>query len=77
MIARRSFLTGLVSLIAAPAIVHAGNLMPVKALRPLLTTMPDLLDAQRMINYRHSAWIAACAQQIIDLIPAHYDTRLA
>lgn len=32
MIARRSFLTGLASLIAAPAIVHAGNLMPVKAL---------------------------------------------
>lgn len=75
MIARRSFLTGLASLIATPAIVHAGNLMPVKA--PLLTTMPELLDAQRMINYRHSAWIAACAQQIIDLIPTHYDTRAA
>ena len=30
---RRKFLIGLGSLLAAPAIVHAGNLMPVKALR--------------------------------------------
>ncbi len=29
---RRKFLTGLGSLLAAPAIVHAGNLMPVKAI---------------------------------------------
>ncbi len=28
---RREFLTGLGSLLAAPAIVHVGNLMPVKA----------------------------------------------
>lgn len=33
MIARRSFLSGLASLIAAPAIVHAGNLMPVRAVK--------------------------------------------
>ena len=30
---RRKFLTGLGSLLASPAIVHAGNLMPVKALQ--------------------------------------------
>jgi hypothetical protein len=29
---RRGFLAGLGSLLAAPAIVHAGNLMPVRAL---------------------------------------------
>lgn len=29
---RRSFLTGLGALFAAPAIVHAGNLMPVKSI---------------------------------------------
>lgn len=32
IIPRRSFITGLVSLIAAPAIVRAGSLMPVKAI---------------------------------------------
>lgn len=31
MIERRAFLTGLISLVAAPAIVRAGSLMPVKA----------------------------------------------
>lgn len=31
---RRSFITGLVSFIAAPAIVRAGSLMPVKAIPP-------------------------------------------
>lgn len=30
MIERRSFLTGLIALVAAPAIVRAGSLMPVK-----------------------------------------------
>ncbi len=32
MLSRRSLITGLVSLVAAPAIVRAGSLMPVKAL---------------------------------------------
>lgn len=31
---RRSFITGLVSLVAAPAIVRAGSLMPVKVMSP-------------------------------------------
>ncbi len=31
---RRGILLGLASALAAPAIVHAGNLMPVKALKP-------------------------------------------
>lgn len=31
MLDRRKFLTGLISLVAAPAIVRAGSLMPVKA----------------------------------------------
>lgn len=33
MIQRRAFLAGLGSMLAASAIVHAGNLMPVRALR--------------------------------------------
>lgn len=31
-VARRSFITGLISLVAAPAIVRAGSLMPVKSI---------------------------------------------
>jgi hypothetical protein len=31
---RRSFITGLVALVAAPAIVRAGSLMPVKVMEP-------------------------------------------
>jgi hypothetical protein len=31
---RRSFITGLAALVAAPAIVRAGSLMPVKAIQP-------------------------------------------
>ena len=34
LIERRSFLTGLASIVAAPAIVRASSLMPVKALIP-------------------------------------------
>ena len=32
MISRRSFFTGLVASLAAPAIVHAGNLMPIRGI---------------------------------------------
>lgn len=32
MIGRRGFITGLISLVAAPAIVRAGSLMPVKVM---------------------------------------------
>lgn len=32
---RRSLITGLISLIAAPAIIRAGSLMPVKTMLPL------------------------------------------
>lgn len=52
MIGRRGFITGLVSLVAAPAIVRAGSLMPVKAM-----TMADELA---LINARiHHAMMQA------------------
>ena len=35
MIGRRGFITGLIAFVAAPAIVRAGSLMPVKAWDPL------------------------------------------
>lgn len=41
MMNRRGILLGLASALAAQAIVHAGNLMPVKAL-PALTPMESL-----------------------------------
>jgi hypothetical protein len=34
VISRRSIITGLISLVAAPAIVRAGSLMPVKVMAP-------------------------------------------
>lgn len=33
---RRSLITGLISLVAAPAIVRAGSLMPVKLMQPIM-----------------------------------------
>lgn len=42
MLNRRSLITGLISLVGAPAIVRAGSLMPVKTMfhRQALTTEP-------------------------------------
>ena len=50
---RRGFITGLISLVAAPAIVRAGSLMPVKMFEPKMT-IEDLLklriaDAERVM----------------------------
>lgn len=42
---RRGFLTGLGAMIAAPAIVHAGNLMPVRAIeRLILPSSPNFAE---------------------------------
>ena len=46
-IAKRSFLAGLASLLGAPAIVHAGNIMPVK--RPPLALPPYELQISDFI----------------------------
>ena len=54
ILARRSFLAGLGSfLIAAPAIVHAGNLMPVKAILEFekLPFQYEYLHAQIGLGY--------------------------
>lgn len=39
MIGRRSFITGLISLVAAPAIVRVGSIMPVKVMEPVWVGM--------------------------------------
>lgn len=59
MIQRRSFITGLISLVTAPAIVRAGSLMPVRAMveEPIWTPYgiaPGMEQARRLINYRDS-----------------------
>lgn len=48
MLARRSFLLGLTSTLAAPAIVRAGSLMPVRAIQPVFSNrvMRALIDIQ-------------------------------
>lgn len=63
MIHRRSFITGLVSLVAAPAIVRVGSIMPVRVMEPFVGrfeplpfedlspaafALPDLISIQRM-----------------------------
>ena len=55
-LARRSFITGLISLVAAPAIVRAGSLMPVKSVVWLDSfddrygRASDLWSEQQIIN---------------------------
>jgi hypothetical protein len=46
-IGRRSFLTGLVALVAAPAIVRVANIMPVKVMEPI----QDAVTYQRGLTY--------------------------
>lgn len=61
---RRAFITGLVSFVAAPAIVRASNLMAVKTMPSDLehwgsrVDIQDLIRAQAEINERHIAFIA-------------------
>lgn len=61
MIDRRTLLTGLGALIAAPAIVRASSLMPIKALPPTgewyevtwMTSMLEPLDGRLLANAKH------------------------
>jgi hypothetical protein len=46
MLARRSFLLGLGSVLAAPAIVRAANIMPVKAMPAELLTVDPMVMMQ-------------------------------
>lgn len=65
-LARRSFLTGLVGLVAAPAIVRVASIMPVRAMvEPdpyVIMVHPDmwrdLVEAQNEINRRRSKALA-------------------
>ena len=48
---RRSFIGGLISAFAAPAIVHAGNLMPIRPLKDLFLDIPVALDPSMSADF--------------------------
>lgn len=59
-LARRSFITGLISLVAAPAIVRAGSLMPVKVmLEPVYGIGPAMhaLNMMDIESYGTRMWV--------------------
>ena len=58
---RRSFLTGLASLIAAPAIVRVTSLMPVKA-------MPSVEDINALLKARMDECYRITAQNLSDAL---------
>lgn len=49
ILARRSFLVGLGSMLAAPAIVHAANIMPVRRV--------SIIIPERHVLYDHPAYL--------------------
>jgi hypothetical protein len=55
MISRRGMLGGLASMLAAPAIVHAGNLMPIKRTIPAWVPM----DGRMLDRYEYKELFAA------------------
>ena len=69
---RRSFITGLISLVAAPAIVRAGSLMPVRA---MIGSSPSEINAavrRMMIDMAerevNPPWIAATPYPVGPLV---------
>lgn len=68
-LARRSFLTGLVGLVAAPAIVRVASIMPIRVMRPELPTIFEYEFGVyngviiREINLRRSAQISFAEAQ--------------
>ena len=64
MSSRRGFLTGLgASLLAAPAIVRAGSLMPVRAIVPRLSAMEEAM----LLNMRMNELSAMPQWELADL----------
>jgi hypothetical protein len=78
LIGRRSFLTGLGALIAAPAVVHAGVLMPVRGVViPTIDIIdhtyygPALMTVEEIT--REAARIFTSTNQFIKNLNAQYD----
>lgn len=51
LVNRRGILLGLGSILAAPAVVHAQNLMPIKALEPSLDDIQEFVHRQVSLGY--------------------------
>jgi hypothetical protein len=78
MINRRGLITGLISLVAAPAIVRAGSLMPVKVMiEPRFlsgTEINALYQAEKYEFLDYQAFMIRYTGRIlIDLIPRIYE----
>lgn len=52
---RRKLITGLISFVAAPAIVRATSIMPIKALAPY-PALADWLSMSSMLRHPNSEW---------------------
>lgn len=63
---RRGFITGLVSLIAAPAIVRVGSIMPVKAI-PTNMTATEIVNRQADYLARYCMQDAEFTRKIVEL----------
>lgn len=61
MIHRRSFVTGLASALAAPAIVHAGNLMPIRTVKVLTVEDWFKIMNDMVYDYHKKVYDAICA----------------
>ena len=65
MIERRSFLKGVAAALAAPAIVHAGNLMPIK---PVQEALPMLREIDIVSNPEFQEFLEGMSQRMVATI---------
>ena len=79
MMERRKFITGLISLVAAPAIVRAGSLMPVKSYFDPALVFNEWVDIEagalgsyNFIDMQAMA-IRYTGKIIVDMIPRIYN----
>ena len=73
MTTRRGFLRGVASLLAAPAIVRVGSLMPVKAIEPSEIELVRAWMSRPMILLYHQEFIEAFEQRYSVLRVAHVE----
>lgn len=90
MIYRRSFLAGLGALMAAPAIVHAGNMMQIKGKRLIFVELEDLgitksLDSNGCIFDSYTSYFrwnkkymsSLCPKELVDMVTNPIEFRLS
>ena len=79
MIQRRSFLTGLVSLMAAPAIVRASSLMPIKLFDPVQSLSAGGVNSRLAISMitREAIKLFSQSNEFLRYINTQYDEEFA